>query len=375
MKSVYLDYAASTPLDPQVLSAMHDCLQMEYGNPSSVHHKGQSAANLITQARQTVADIFQVKPQEIIWTSGATESNNLAIKGVALSHPVGKHIITSQIEHESVMDSCTMLSKQGYEITYLKPDTNGVINIADIVDSIRKETILISIMYVNNEIGAIQDIAKIAEIAQQNKILLHVDAVQAAGKIPINLAKLPIDLLSMSAHKIYGPKGVGALFVRENLRSRLQAQLHGGGQEYQLRPGTLATHQIVGLAKALEIARNQMDADQQHIRMLRERFLAGLKKIGDVQINGAEYSMPGIISIAFKNIPATRLLAAMKEIAVSTGSACHATSREPSRVLRAIGVTNDIASATLRFSWGRFTSEEEIDYTLEKLQTVVSVLR
>ena len=318
MKAVYLDYAATTPLDPHVLSAMHECLQMEYGNPSSVHQKGQAAANLIAQARQTVAELFQVKPQEIIWTSGATESNNLAIKGVALSYPAGKHIITSQIEHESVMDSCTMLSKQGYEITYIKPDANGLVSVVDIADSIRKDTILISIMYVNNEIGSIQDIAKIAEIAQQNKILLHVDAVQAAGKISINLAKLPIDLLSMSAHKIYGPKGVGALFVRENLRSRLQAQLHGGGQEYQLRPGTLATHQIVGLAKALEIAQERMEIDRQHILMLRQKFLAGLKKIEDVHINGAEHSMPGIISIAFKNIPATKLLAAAKEIGLSS---------------------------------------------------------
>lgn len=376
----YMDYAATTPMDPRVAKKMMEYLTPdgEFGNPASRSHAyGWNAETAVEEARKHVADLVNANPKEIIWTSGATESDNLAIKGAAHFYSKkGKHIITCKTEHKAVLDSCRQLEREGFEVTYLDPESNGLIDLSKLEDAIRDDTILISIMHVNNELGVIQDIEAIGELARSKGIVFHVDAAQSAGKIEIDLSKLKVDLMSFSGHKIYGPKGIGALFVRRKPRIRLEAQMHGGGHERGMRSGTLATHQIVGMGEAFRIAKEDISKDRAHIIKLRDRLYDGLKDLEEVYINGdMAHSVPNILNISFNYVEGESLIMALKDIAVSSGSACTSASLEPSYVLRALGRSDELAHSSIRFSFGRFTTEEEIDYAVSHVREAIEKLR
>lgn len=377
---IYLDYSATTPVDPRVAARMAECLTNDgvFGNAASRSHSfGWEAEAAIEEARQNVADLINADPREIVWTSGATESDNLAIKGVAhFNARKGKHIITSKIEHKAVLDSCRQLEREGYEVTYLDPDSDGVTSAEAVADAIREDTTLVSIMHVNNEIGVINDIAAIGDVCRERGVVFHVDAAQSAGKVPIDLAEMKVDLMSFSAHKIYGPKGMGALYVRRKPRVRLEAQIHGGGHERGLRSGTLATHQIVGMGEAFRIAREEMKQENERILALRIRLWEGLKRIEEVHLNGSlGQRVSGNLNASMAYVEGESLIMALKDLAVSSGSACTSASLEPSYVLRALGLEDELAHSSLRFSIGRFTTEEEVDFTIEKVRSAVAKLR
>jgi len=377
---IYFDYAATTPVDPRVAEKMIQYLTPtgDFGNPASSSHSfGWAAEEGVNEARANVAALLNANPKEIVFTSGATESDNLAIKGVAhFYQKKGKHIITSKTEHKAVLDSCRQLEREGYEISYLDPLPNGIIPLKTIEDAMRDDTILVSIMHVNNETGIIQDIAAIGELCREKGIIFHVDAAQSAGKVAIDVEAMKVDLISVSAHKIYGPKGIGALYVRRKPRIRLEAQMHGGGHERGMRSGTLATHQIVGMGEAFRIAKLEMDKDRDHILHLRNRLWEGVKDIEEVYINGdMEQGVPGIFNISFNFVEGESLMMSLKDLAVSSGSACTSASLEPSYVLRALGRNDELAHSSLRFSIGRFTKEEEIDYAIAEVRKAVEKLR
>lgn len=377
---IYLDYSATTPVDPRVAEKMSQCLVSEgnFGNPASRSHVfGWKAEEAVEDARRNVADLLNADPREIVWTSGATESDNLAIKGVAHFYSKkGKHIITSKIEHKAVLDPCRQLEREGFEITYLEPGADGIITPEQVQEALREDTILVSLMHVNNEIGVINDIAAIGEITRANKVLLHVDAAQSAGKLPIDMETLKVDLMSLSAHKMYGPKGMGALYVRRKPRVRLEAQIHGGGHERGMRSGTLPTHQIVGMGEACRIAREEMATDNEHNLSLRQRFLNSIADMEEVHVNGSlEQRVTGNLNISFAFVEGESLIMSLKDIAVSSGSACTSASLEPSYVLRALGVSDELAHSSLRFSFGRFTTPEEVDYAATQVRQAVEKLR
>ena len=374
MLPIYFDYAATTPVDPRVVKVMIDCLTLEgnFGNPASRSHVfGWKAEEAIEQARQQVADLVKCDPREIVWTSGATESDNLAIKGVAHFYQSrGKHIITSKIEHKAVLDSCRQLEREGFEVTYLEPGNDGLIQPAAVAAAIRPDTILVSLMHVNNEIGVINDIKTIGAICREKKVLFHVDAAQSTGKVDIDVEAMNIDLMAFSAHKSYGPKGIGALYVRRKPRVRLEAQMHGGGHERGFRSGTLPTHQIVGMARL------EMHEEAIRIKTLRDRLLNGLQDLEEVYVNGdLEHRIAGNLNVSFNFVEGESLIMALKELAVSSGSACTSASLEPSYVLRALGLNDELAHSSLRFSIGRFTTEADIDYAIGRLREAVSKLR
>lgn len=377
---IYLDYSATTPVDPRVAKVMADCLTSEgnFGNPASRSHMfGWKAEEAVENARRQVADLINADPREIVWTSGATESDNLAIKGVAhFNHKRGKHLITSKIEHKAVLDSFRQLEREGFEVTYLDPNSDGIITPEQVADAIREDTTLVSLMHVNNEIGVITDIAAIGEICRSNKVFFHVDAAQSAGKVAIDMEAMKVDLMSFSAHKVYGPKGIGALYVRRKPRVRLEAQMHGGGHERGMRSGTLPTHQIVGMGEAFRIAKEEMEKDTAHVLALRNRLLEGVKDMEQVHVNGSlEQRVPANLNISFAFVEGESLLMSLKDLAVSSGSACTSASLEPSYVLRALGLDDEMAHSSIRFSFGRFTSEEEVDYAIEQIRTAVGKLR
>jgi cysteine desulfurase len=377
---LYLDYSATTPVDPRVAKLMCDCLTQEgnFGNPASRSHLyGWQAEEAVENARRQVADLINADPREIVWTSGATESDNLAIKGVAhFYHKKGKHIITSKVEHKAVLDTCRQLEREGFEVTYLDPDSEGLITPAMVQDAMREDTVLVSLMHVNNEIGVVTDIAAIGEITRAAKVLFHVDAAQSAGKIAIDLEAMKVDLMSFSAHKIYGPKGIGALYVRRKPRVRLEAQMHGGGHERGMRSGTLATHQIVGMGAAFAIAQEEMEAENARIIALRERLWDGVKDMEEVYMNGShDQRVSGNANISFNFVEGESLLMSLRELAVSSGSACTSASLEPSYVLRALGMSDELAHSSIRFSIGRFTTEEDIDQAIEQVRKAVTKLR
>ncbi len=377
---IYLDYSATTPMDPRVAEKMAQCLTLEgnFGNPASRSHLfGWKAEEAVELARRQVADLVNCDPREIVWTSGATESDNLAIKGAAHFYSKkGKHIITSKIEHKAVLDTCRQLEREGFEVTYLDPLPNGVVTPDSVKEALREDTILVSIMQVNNEIGVINDIEAIGEITRANKVLFHVDAAQSAGKINIDLDRLKVDLMSFSAHKLYGPKGIGALYVRRKPRVRLEAQMHGGGHERGMRSGTLATHQIVGMGEACAIAKAEMHQENRRLMALRQRLWDGVSDLEQVFCNGDfDQRVAGNINISFNFVEGESLLMALKDLAVSSGSACTSASLEPSYVLRALGMNDEMAHSSIRFSIGRFTTEEEIDFAIEKIRTAVNKLR
>ena len=377
---IYFDYSATTPVDPRVAEVMCTYLTLDgtFGNAASRSHPyGWDAEKAIEDARANVAALINADPKEIIFTSGATESNNLAIKGAAhFYNKKGKHIVTSKTEHKAVLDSCRQLEREGYEVTYLDPEPNGLIDLKKLESALRDDTVLVSIMHVNNEIGVIQDIKAIGEMTRQRKIVFHVDAAQSAGKVPIDMEDNMVDLMSFSAHKIYGPKGIGALYVRRKPRIRLEAQMHGGGHERGMRSGTLATHQIVGMGEAFRIAKEEMASENERIRMLRDRLLKGLKGIEEVYINGdMEHRIPHNLNISFNYIEGESLIMALKELAVSSGSACTSASLEPSYVLRALGRSDELAHSSIRFTLGRFSTEEEVDYALNAIRKNIDKLR
>ena len=380
MIPIYFDYSATTPVDPRVVEKMVECLTLEgnFGNPASRSHMfGWKAEEAVEQARQYVADLVNCDPREIVWTSGATESDNLAIKGIAhFYQSKGKHIITSKIEHKAVLDSCRQLEREGFEVTYLDPDEKGLIHPGNVADAIREDTVLVSLMHVNNEIGVINDIKAIGEICREKKVIFHVDAAQSTGKIDIDLQDLKVDLMSFSAHKSYGPKGVGALFVRRKPRIRLEAQMHGGGHERGMRSGTLPTHQIVGMGEAFRIAKEEMHEETKRIVVLRDRFLKGLEGMEEVYINGdLEHRVPANLNVSFNFVEGESLIMALKDLAVSAGSACTSASLEPSYVLRALGMEDELAHSSLRFSIGRFTTAEDVDFAVAKVREAVGKLR
>jgi cysteine desulfurase len=375
-----MDYSATTPVDERVAEKMCTYLtrQGQFGNPASRSHQfGWQADEAVEQARLDVAQLINADPREIIWTSGATESDNLAIKGVAHFYKKsGKHIITLKTEHKAVLDSCRQLEREGYEVTYLDPESSGLLDLEKLQAAMRDDTILVSIMHVNNEIGVIQDIAAIGEICRDRKIIFHVDAAQSAGKIEIDMDKLKVDLMSFSAHKIYGPKGIGALYVRRKPRVRLEAQMHGGGHERGLRSGTLPTHQIVGMGEAFRIARLEMAEEEARVRVLRDRLWQGLSEMEEVYLNGdLDNRVPGNLNVSFNYVEGESLIMALKDMAVSSGSACTSSSLEPSYVLRAIGRNDELAHSSIRFTIGRFTTREEIDYIVERVREKVAKLR
>ena len=377
---IYLDYSATTPVDPRVAEKMCRYLTPDgvFGNPASRSHPfGWAAEKAVEEARRQVAELVNADPKEIIWTSGATESDNLAIKGAAhFYRKKGKHIVTCKTEHKAVLDSCRQLEREGYEVTYLEPEPNGLIDLDRFQAALRDDTVLVSIMQVNNEIGVIQDIAAIGEICRERKIVFHVDAAQSAGKIAIDLQKLKVDLMSFSAHKVYGPKGIGALYVRRKPRVRLEAQMHGGGHERGLRSGTLATHQIVGMGEAFRIANEEMVEESRRLLALRNRLYEGFKDIEEVYVNGdMEQRIPGNLNISFNFVEGESLIMALKDLAVSSGSACTSASLEPSYVLRALGRNDELAHSSIRFTIGRFTTEEEIDYTIGLVKDKIVKLR
>ncbi len=377
---IYFDYAATTPVDERVAKIMMQYLTVDsdFGNAASRSHSfGWAADEAIDTARGQVAALVNCDPREIVWTSGATESDNLAIKGVAhFYHKKGKHIITCKTEHKAVLDTCRQLEREDYEITYLDPEPNGLIDLNKLKAALREDTILVSLMHVNNEIGVIQDIQTIGEMCRENKTLFHVDAAQSAGKVAIDLSTLKVDLMSFSAHKIYGPKGIGALYVRRKPRVRIEAQMHGGGHERGMRSGTLATHQIAGMGEAFRIAQNEMDSENARILALRNRLYNGFKDMEEVYVNGdMDHRIPGNLNISFNFVEGESLIMALKDIAVSSGSACTSASLEPSYVLRALGRSDELAHSSLRFSVGRYTTEAEIDYTIELVKNAVNKLR
>ncbi|PCD00874.1 IscS subfamily cysteine desulfurase [Halopseudomonas pelagia] len=380
MQPIYLDYAATTPVDPKVAEKMLACLTLDgnFANPASRSHVyGWRAEEAVENARRQVADLVGADPREIIWTSGATESDNLAIKGVAHARAArGRHIITSQIEHKAVLDSCHQLEREGFEVTYLKPGADGVITPEQLRAALREDTVLVSLMHVNNEVGTINDIAVLGAVAHAGGALMHVDAAQSTGKLPIDLRNLPVDLMSFCAHKTYGPKGIGALFVRRDPQLKLEALIHGGGHERGMRSGTLATHQIVGMGESFALAAQLMEADNQRIAQLRDRLLAGLAELPDVSLNGsAEQRVPHNLNLAFAGVDGELLLLALKDLALSSGSACNSASVEPSFVLRAMGVPDPLAHSSLRLSLGRFTTQDDIDQAATMLCQVVTRLR
>ncbi|MGR5064290.1 IscS subfamily cysteine desulfurase [Photobacterium sp. DNB22_13_2] len=377
---IYFDYSATCPVDPRVAEKMMQCMTMDgnFGNPASRSHRfGWQAEEAVDTAREQIAELLNADPREIIFTSGATESDNLAIKGAAHFYgKKGKHVITCKTEHKAVLDPCRQLEREGYEVTYLEPEENGLIDMAKLRDAMREDTVLVSIMHVNNEIGVIQDIAAIGELCREKKVIFHVDAAQSAGKLPIDVQEMKIDLISLSAHKIYGPKGIGALYVRRKPRIRLEAQMHGGGHERGFRSGTLATHQIVGMGEACHIAKVEMDKDYQHALALRERMLKGLEGLEAMTINGdLDQRVPNNLNISFAFVEGESLLMALKDLAVSSGSACTSASLEPSYVLRALGLNDELAHSSIRFSFGRFTTEEEVDYAVSQIRGAVEKLR
>jgi cysteine desulfurase len=375
---IYLDYSATTPVDPRVAARMIPYLTEHFGNPASRSHAyGWETEAAVEEAREQVARLVGADPKEIIWTSGATESNNLAIKGAAHFYAgKGKHIITLRTEHKAVLDPYRELEREGFEATYLDPKPDGLIDLDAFRAALRPDTVLVSIMFVNNEIGVIQPIAELGEICREKGIIFHVDAAQATGKVVIDLEKLKVDLMSFSAHKTYGPKGVGALYVRRKPRIRLEAQMHGGGHERGLRSGTLATHQIVGMGEAFRIAREEMGVENERIRMLRDRLLKGLSDIEATFVNGdLDARVPHNLNISFAYVEGESLIMAIKEVAVSSGSACTSASLEPSYVLRALGREDELAHSSIRFSIGRFTTEEEIDFTIDLLHRKIGKLR
>lgn len=379
-KPIYLDYAATTPVDPRVAKKMVQYLTLDgdFGNPASRSHSyGWAAEEAVEHARKQLADLIHADPREIVWTSGATEANNLALKGAAHFYSrKGKHIITSKIEHKAVIDTCRQLEREGFEVTYLDPLPNGLLDMAAFTAAIRPDTILVSLMHINNEIGVINDLTAIGQITREKGIIFHVDAAQSLGKIEIDLATMPVDLMSFSAHKIYGPKGIGALYVRRKPRIRLEAQQHGGGHEKGMRSGTLATHQIVAFGEACRIAKLEMAEEQEHIQQLRDRLWNGLKAIEEVHINGdMTHSYPGIFNVSFNYVEGESLIMALKNLAVSSGSACTSASLEPSYVLRALGRSDELAHSSIRFSIGRFTTAEQIDIAIAEIHRSIERLR
>ncbi|MBW8079021.1 MAG: IscS subfamily cysteine desulfurase [Gallionella sp.] len=375
---IYMDYSATTPVDPRVAAKMIPFLTEKFGNPASrSHHYGWEAEEAVELARAQVAALVNADPKEIVWTSGATESNNLAIKGAAHFYQgKGKHIVTMRIEHKAVIDTVRELEREGFTATYLDPEPNGLLDLEKFKTSLRPDTILVSIMYVNNEIGVIQDIAAIGEICRERGIVFHVDAAQATGKVHIDMRQLKVDLMSFSAHKTYGPKGIGALYVQRKPRVRLEAQMHGGGHERGMRSGTLATHQIVGMGEAFRIAQAEMAAENERVRMLRDRLLAGLMTMEEVHINGdMEQRVPHNLNLSFNFVEGESLIMAIKDVAVSSGSACTSASLEPSYVLRALGRSDELAHSSIRFSVGRFTTLEEVDFVIDLLKKKIGKLR
>ena len=377
---IYLDYSATTPIDPRVAAKMADCLTLEgnFGNPASRSHSfGWTAEAAVDRAREQVADLVNADPREIVWTSGATESDNLAIKGAAhFYRKKGNHIITMKTEHKAVLDTCRQLEREGFEVTYLDPQDNGLLDMEVLKAAVTEQTILISVMHVNNEIGVIQDIAAIGEFAREKRIIFHVDAAQSTGKVDIDLENLKVDLMSFSGHKTYGPKGIGALYVRRKPRVRLEAQMHGGGHERGMRSGTLATHQIVGMGEAFAIAKQEMATENERIRMLRDRLYGGLNDMEEVYVNGdLEHRVAGNLNISFNFVEGESLIMALRDLAVSSGSACTSASLEPSYVLRALGRNDELAHSSIRFTIGRFTTAEEIDYSVKLVRAAVEKLR
>jgi cysteine desulfurase len=377
---IYMDYSATTPVDERVAEKMCGYLtrQGRFGNPASRSHRfGWEAEAAVDEARRHVAELVNADPREIIWTSGATESDNLAIKGTAhFYRKQGRHIVTPKTEHKAVLDSCRQLEREGYEVTYLDPQPSGLLDLATLEAALRPDTTLVSVMHVNNEIGVIQDIGAIGELCRERKIVFHVDAAQSAGKIPIDLETLKIDLMSFSAHKIYGPKGIGALYVRRKPRVRLEAQMHGGGHERGMRSGTLPTHQIVGMGEAFRIAREEMVEEERRIRELRDRLWRGLSDMEEVYLNGdLEQRVPGNLNVSFNFVEGESLIMALGDMAVSSGSACTSASLEPSYVLRALGRNDELAHSSIRFTIGRYTTAEEIDYIVERIHEKVNKLR
>jgi cysteine desulfurase len=379
MKTLYFDYSATTPVDPRVAAKMIPYLTEHFGNPASRSHPyGWEAEKAVEEARAQVASLVGADPKEIVFTSGATESNNLAIKGAGhfYSGTKGKHIITVRTGHKAVLDTVREMERQGFEATYLNVKEDGLLDLDAFRAAIRPDTVLASVMAVNNEIGVIQDIEALGKICREKGVIFHVDAAQATGKMPIDLAKLPVDLMSFSAHKTYGPKGIGALYVRRKPRVRLEAQMHGGGHERGMRSGTLATHQIVGMGEAFRIAKEEMAAENERIRMLRDRLYAGLKDIEEVHLNGdMDQRVPHNLNVSFNFVEGESLIMAIKDLAVSSGSACTSASLEPSYVLRALGRSDELAHSSIRFSIGRFTTEEEVDYAIKLLHEKIGKLR
>tara|TARA_B100000780_G_scaffold115622_1_gene81078 strand:+ start:1246 stop:2469 length:1224 start_codon:yes stop_codon:yes gene_type:complete len=375
---IYMDYSATTPVDPRVAEKMIPFISESFGNPASRSHPyGWTAEKAVEDARKEVAALVNADPREIIWTSGATESNNLAIKGAGNFYSgKGKHIITLATEHKAVIDAVREMERIGFEATYLAPEPDGLVDIKKFKAAIKPETVLVSIMLVNNEIGVIQDITEIGNICRENKIIFHVDAAQATGKVNIDLEKLPVDLMSFSAHKTYGPKGIGALYVRRKPRIRIEAQMHGGGHERGMRSGTLATHQIVGMGEAFKLAREEMESENKRIKILQNRLLSGLTEIDETYVNGdIAKRVPHNLNISFNYVEGESLIMAIKGIAVSSGSACTSASLEPSYVLRALGRSDELAHSSIRFSIGRFTKESDIDYTIDLLKEKIGKLR
>jgi cysteine desulfurase len=377
-KPVYLDYSATTPVDPRVAAKMIPWLTEQFGNPASRSHAfGWEAEEAVENARAEVAKLVNCDPKEIVWTSGATESDNLALKGAAHFYKTkGKHLITLKTEHKAVLDPMRELEREGFEVTYLDPEPDGLVDLAKLQAALRPDTILVSVMMVNNEIGVIQPIAEIGEMLRPKGIVFHVDAAQATGKVEIDLAKLKVDLMSFSAHKTYGPKGIGALFVRRRPRVRLEPQMHGGGHERGLRSGTLPTHQIVGMGEAFRLARLEMATENERIRMLRDRLLAGIREMDEVYVNGdLEHRVPHNLNVSFNFVEGESLIMGVKELAVSSGSACTSASLEPSYVLRALGRNDELAHSSIRFTLGRFTTAEDIDFAVKLLKERIGKLR
>ena len=377
---IYMDYSATTPVDERVAKVMMGCLTKEgaFGNPASRSHDfGWEADKLVVAARKHVADLVGADPKEIVWTSGATESDNLAIKGAAHFYKKkGKHIITVKTEHKAVLDTCRQLEREGYEVTYMDPEANGLLDIKKLEAAMRPDTTVVSVMHVNNEIGVIQDIGAIGALCRKKKIMFHVDAAQSAGKVDIDVKAMNVDLMSFSAHKIYGPKGIGALYVCRKPRARIEAQMHGGGHERGMRSGTLATHQIAGMGEAFRIAKEEMHIENARFMRLRTRLYDGLKDIEEFYVNGdLDQRIAGNINLSFNFVEGESLMMSLKDIAVSSGSACTSASLEPSYVLRALGRNDELAHSSLRFTIGRFTTEEEIDFTIKKVRDAVEHLR
>ncbi|CAG7601540.1 IscS subfamily cysteine desulfurase [Candidatus Vallotia tarda] len=375
---IYMDYSSTTPIDPCVVDKMIPYLREQFGNPASRSHTyGWEAERAVEKARKQVADVVNADPREIIWTSGATESNNLALKGAAnFYRSKGGHVVTVKTEHKAVLDTTRELERQGCKVTYLDVRENGLLDLELFSAALRPDTVLVSVMYVNNEIGVIQDIAEIGDICRQKGIVFHVDAAQATGKVEINLQKLKVDLMSFSAHKMYGPKGVGALYVRRKPRVRIEGQMHGGGHERGMRSGTLATHQIVGMGEAFRLTCEEMATENKRVRMLRDRLLKGLLQIDEVYVNGDMHSrVPHNLNVSINFIEGESLIMALKDVAVSSGSACTSASLEPSYVLRALGRSDELAHSSIRFTLGRFTRIQEVDYVIELLNNKIAKLR